>query len=637
MAAKYSETITTRAGTVLSNVKVQALDSNGVAQTLYTDVGLTTASTPESTAVYSNEEGLAEFYVADGTYTIVHTYRSTTKTFANVELYDLSNLKQLSSDLASTASGKGAALVAGALQVFRVTDYGADPTGATISTTAFQACADAIEAAGGGIFFMPPGTFDIDESVFFPSNTLVIGSGRATVIRAATAYAGVNGGTWATETCQLFKNKNYAASVLTDHDILFKDFHIDWNGVSVVGGGAHSIAIRYAERVTIQNITQEGGENVTAIQACDNVKTENCYSHNPLNCPYDHWEGTTDAWVLNNKVVVDPGEYCVQAIQFTGTSSHETNEGHTRDCWAIGNKVIGIRSALGTAAAINSNAGADGVSSVRRVRTISNHIKDCDSGWMAVGDSGEHSSSDDTFEEVDGVVYGLIADAYSGPPNDVTIDSPTLKDCDHSVSATALLSIAGDGHIVSGLKVINSGAAAYTRIVTLTAAATNCKVTIDKAPDGSGGLRFSNSGTNCKIFDAVNDAFLATHSGAQTFNSASLTDVAFDTESYDENSSFASNIFTAKAGGVYRFEYSLLHDNTGTAGDRWQITITTTPKTFARSYKMIADYDSVSGHALVKLTSGQTAKIRIQRVGGTGNFVTTTDPNSTWFSGARVV
>lgn len=111
MAAKYSETITTRAGTVLANVKVQALDASGVAQTLYTDVGLTTAATPENTAVYSNEEGLAEFYVADGTYTIVHTYRSTTKTFANVELYDLSNLKQLSSDLASTASGKGASLV----------------------------------------------------------------------------------------------------------------------------------------------------------------------------------------------------------------------------------------------------------------------------------------------------------------------------------------------------------------------------------------------------------------------------------------------------------------------------------------------------------------------------------------------
>ena len=155
MAAKYSETITTRAGTVLSNVKVQALDSNGVAQTLYTDVGLTTVATPENTAVYSNEEGLAEFYIADGTYTIVHTYRSTTKTFANVELYDLSNLKQLSSDLASTASGKGVDLVARAVVAPKPQDYSAVGNGSTDDTTPISTL-DALTAKK----YLPAGTYD---------------------------------------------------------------------------------------------------------------------------------------------------------------------------------------------------------------------------------------------------------------------------------------------------------------------------------------------------------------------------------------------------------------------------------------------------------------------------------------------
>lgn len=152
MAAKYSETITTQSGTVIEAVKVQALDSNGVAQVLYTDVGLTTPSTPESTAVYSDTEGLAEFYIADGTYTIVYTWRSTTKMFANVELYDLSSLKQLSADLASTASGKGVDLVARAMRVYDPMDYGAAGDGTANDYAAFAAADIAAAAAGLPLF-----------------------------------------------------------------------------------------------------------------------------------------------------------------------------------------------------------------------------------------------------------------------------------------------------------------------------------------------------------------------------------------------------------------------------------------------------------------------------------------------------
>ncbi len=50
---------------------------------------------------------------------------------------------------------------------YNVLTYGADPTGATDSTAAFQACAAAIVAAGGGTFYVPRGTFIITSSVTF--------------------------------------------------------------------------------------------------------------------------------------------------------------------------------------------------------------------------------------------------------------------------------------------------------------------------------------------------------------------------------------------------------------------------------------------------------------------------------------
>ena len=41
--------------------------------------------------------------------------------------------------------------------IFRVTDYGADPTGATDSTLAIQSAINAAIAAGGGVVFLPAG------------------------------------------------------------------------------------------------------------------------------------------------------------------------------------------------------------------------------------------------------------------------------------------------------------------------------------------------------------------------------------------------------------------------------------------------------------------------------------------------
>ena len=58
-------------------------------------------------------------------------------------------------------------------------------------------------------------------------------------------------------------------------------------------------------------------------------------------------------------------------------------------------------------------------------------------------------------------------------------------------------------------------------------------------------------------------AFRATLSGNQTISHDTLTRVTFDTEEYDTNSAFASNIFTVPSGegGKYAFSYLLFYDD----------------------------------------------------------------------------
>jgi hypothetical protein len=130
--------------------------------------------------------------------------------------------------------------------------------------------------------------------------------------------------------------------------------------------------------------------------------------------------------------------------------------------------------------------------------------------------------------------------------------------------------------------------------------------------------------------------FVARKNASQTFSSGTATDVVWGVESFDKGGDFATPLFTAPRSGRYRFAFSLTHDNTGTAGDRWQLLLVTGGGTFSQSYKMIADYNSVGFSAEVELTSGQTARVQVQRVGGAGNFIAINDGSANYFTGSLI-
>jgi hypothetical protein len=373
---------------------------------------------------------------------------------------------------------------------------GAVGDGITDDTQAIQRVLDHVRLSGGGTVYLPPGTYAISRSLRIGSRTRLHGAGAASIIKARQGgYVGANGGTYATQNCQLIQNHNFAANTLTDKSILIEDLAFEWGRVTIAGGGAHSISLRMVDRVRIRGCSSTGGENVTALLACKDTLTEACDGLNATNCFFDHWDGASSARVVNCVGRVTSGTIA-QGIQFTGTGSN--NEARSAaDALVMGCSLYGVRN-QGSSAAIIANAN-QAASSVYRLRSIGNYVEDSDIGLCFQGAGGQHLSMGDAFHNVSSVPIFFHGDASGHPANCRVID-PHLVDCSHLPGNIALISVAGSGHQVKGLKVTNTGAVRYRLIAYLASSAVDCLVEIDSAASGLAG-RVSNRGTRCTIMD----------------------------------------------------------------------------------------------------------------------------------------
>lgn len=108
MAAKYTDVITTKSGTVLPGAIVQLLTAGGALVTTYTDDALTQNPATQRVA---DDNGLVQLYVADGTYTVRSSYGGISVDLANVELFDLSHLASQATYRTSVVSGAPVTLI----------------------------------------------------------------------------------------------------------------------------------------------------------------------------------------------------------------------------------------------------------------------------------------------------------------------------------------------------------------------------------------------------------------------------------------------------------------------------------------------------------------------------------------------
>lgn len=177
---------------------------------------------------------------------------------------------------------------------------GIDPTGATDSTAAIQAKLDAVRVAGGGLVFVPPGTYSVTGNLRLGSNTRLMGAGWKSVIRLA---AGTN------------TTQANSKHVLTNHDpvggnqgIHIESLWIDGNGDANPGGHYCGILLDKVTNAVISKVkvTDPLRHNNIEDTHGEGIKLENCTYGRVSDCTVDHSN------VLNSKdgIKLDTSSYC---------------------------------------------------------------------------------------------------------------------------------------------------------------------------------------------------------------------------------------------------------------------------------------------------------------------------------------
>lgn len=340
-------------------------------------------------------------------------------------------------------------------------------------------------------------TYNLSRTLIFSGSNWIL-EGNGAMIQA---LSGGFTGTAAANTSSLIRNSSHGynniPSVINsfiNKNITIRNCRFSYNGEAAAGQGNICIWLRYVDGYLIENCTFDDCGDATGILACRNGLTNHCTATGFINAAFDHWDGCIDCGVTNCRVESTLTD-TAQGIQFTGTGSLLENR-DTVGCYAINNKVYGVRNtSSNTASAIIFNAN-DADSSVQNCVSAFNYIEDADLGVVFSGAGSNLISIGDTLKDVDQVPM-FMQHANSDSPNYCRFLDTTLIDCD--TVGNGLVTLTGVEPELRGLKVINSGAAPYPYIVSVASTATDAAISIQKAPDGDTG-RVLNAGVTTKIY-----------------------------------------------------------------------------------------------------------------------------------------
>lgn len=382
---------------------------------------------------------------------------------------------------------------------FYASDYGVPTSGAGDVVLNLQEILTDIYENGGGTLVLERGvTYPISTSLIVRGSNWAIEGNGATI----QALSGGFTGTAAANTSSLIRNYTHGynnipsvVTSLTDSNITIRDLNFSYNGEAAAGQGHICIWLRYVDGYLVENCTFDDCGDATGMLACRNGLTNHCTATGFINAAFDHWDGCIDCGVTNCRVESTLADTS-QGIQFTGTGSLLENR-DTVGCYAIGNKVYGVRNtSSNTASAIIFNAN-DAGSSVQNCYSLGNYIEDCDLGVVFSGDGINCQSINDTLKNV---TYAplFIQHANSNSPDHCRFINPTLIDCDN-ISGTALATLSGISPQLRGMKVVNSGSPVYNYLVWCASTTSNAEVdltsvrTAENGDTGTGRLLDSTS------------------------------------------------------------------------------------------------------------------------------------------------
>jgi hypothetical protein len=191
---------------------------------------------------------------------------------------------------------------AGGSEAINVKQFGAVGDGVTNDTAAINAAASAIPA-GGGALYLPKGRYAISGTIYLKPATRMVGDGWGSVLAASTSWPGAS-------MYQLVMNSGYAATTITDHDIIIENMAFDYTnmptgrppGVPAQYSALHAINFNMTRNVQIRNCRFQANaeaNDATAMISCDTTSVEGCVAYGFTNCAYDHWGNPRNAKVLN--------------------------------------------------------------------------------------------------------------------------------------------------------------------------------------------------------------------------------------------------------------------------------------------------------------------------------------------------
>lgn len=215
-----------------------------------------------------------------------------------------------------------------------VKSYGAKGNGTTDDTAAITAALAVISGNGGGTLVFPSGTYLVSTTqMALSSNTRITGIGGAKLVSTSTTVGAFQG--TSISNVQI-DNLSFSWPILDQSPIHILDFTT-------------------ATNVRILNNNSDGAGNFTAMRGTTKTLEQGNYVTGVSNACYDHWQGFTDAQVINNycstAVLLAHGNF---GIAFTGINTDGTAANSSGGV-AIGN-VIYINSWNGQGIVVNGHA-----------------------------------------------------------------------------------------------------------------------------------------------------------------------------------------------------------------------------------------------------------------------------------------
>jgi hypothetical protein len=165
-------------------------------------------------------------------------------------------------------------------RVFDVKQYGALGDGATNDLAAINAAASAANAAGGGIVFFPPGTYQISAGLTMFSTIEYVGVGSAlSIIRAASDFVVFSGATMPTAVRKLGLAKSGSMSTWLVYSSTGRVLFAECAFASSNTGASYAFTINAAGKVTMVGCTMAvalGGGVVWQVTSGGEVTLNGC-------------------------------------------------------------------------------------------------------------------------------------------------------------------------------------------------------------------------------------------------------------------------------------------------------------------------------------------------------------------------